>query len=602
MHLLMPTKFARITASIFLYSIIFVIFTSSAVSLFDLSDGRFGLFMDEKISFDGISAIYHSNSLKDFLKNIAYGFDGDLRYGRGFWNVTALISSPFYLVWGAKGQIIATRLVGLFAMTASYFLLARLAIPNKYVRLISVATLLIVSTHLHYMAMPKPEPLLLLFVAIFFTVFAHYKYRLNASFIFLGFAWGLKVSIAPLIVLFVAISLIKNPPRRGGLMRYLSTMFLAIGSILLGWIICSPIMIAATWPYLLGITGIYFLIRGEIKFLKFSIALPTKYSTYLGIALLLIESALISMMSLGVGIGAGLRNAFETISDSWFNWVVSQAGTSGATPDSIFSWTELASKEYGGSLKFYTYGVLLVSAFVLFLFFTRRKHATNQAQYFFENAAALLVGGLLLNISIILSVNRFWGFYLHPGTVLMITGIIGLLSILGSVKTFEGSPVQSIAIAIGSIFTIVVLVCGFWFLNFPKAIDTIRQLGIRTSSSGYQASYLDYLAVIERVEIISKETSGTVSVAYDPFLFIPDNSTKAAYTPIWSGIVHWDQNYDVFFFSSNDKDSIINSLSSPEIAKNHISTDEMSGKCAELPCYRFVDALPSGGVILEQIR
>ena len=81
----------------------------------DLAAGRFALFMDEGMVFDGVSKILHPASLRDFAFAIVNG--GDQRYGRSLWNLTALVAYLPERIWGDTGLIIAERMKpGAFAL------------------------------------------------------------------------------------------------------------------------------------------------------------------------------------------------------------------------------------------------------------------------------------------------------------------------------------------------------------------------------------------------------------------------------------------------------------------------------------------------------
>jgi hypothetical protein len=87
--------------------------------LTDLTQNAYWLFMDERLSFDGIQKIYHPTSFKKFIDSIIFGLD--LRYGRLFWNINALLSYVPYLLFGNQGQIIATRFSQLIFLFLSYY-------------------------------------------------------------------------------------------------------------------------------------------------------------------------------------------------------------------------------------------------------------------------------------------------------------------------------------------------------------------------------------------------------------------------------------------------------------------------------------------------
>lgn len=166
----------------------------------DLSDGRFALFMDELLSFDGIQKIYHPDSIRDFFHSIFNG--GDHRYGRIFWNINALFSYIPYLVFGEKGQIISTRMLQSFLLLFSYYLLCRYFIKNYYLKRILFLTLLLLPTTAYYTHMPKPEPIQFFCLCQFllFSISNSFKPHKQYRWFFLGLAFGAKISSLPFVL------------------------------------------------------------------------------------------------------------------------------------------------------------------------------------------------------------------------------------------------------------------------------------------------------------------------------------------------------------------------------------------------------------------
>ena len=71
----------------------------------DLTVGRFALFMDERITFDGVKNILHPAGIQNFFWSILNG--GDQRYGRSLWNSLGFISAVPEYIWGDSGQILS---------------------------------------------------------------------------------------------------------------------------------------------------------------------------------------------------------------------------------------------------------------------------------------------------------------------------------------------------------------------------------------------------------------------------------------------------------------------------------------------------------------
>jgi len=90
----------------------------ATLSNLDLRAGRFALFMDERITFDGVYQILHPTGFIDFISSICYG--GDLRYGRSLWYSLAFFSFIPERLFGETGLIVADRMVQLLIVITSF--------------------------------------------------------------------------------------------------------------------------------------------------------------------------------------------------------------------------------------------------------------------------------------------------------------------------------------------------------------------------------------------------------------------------------------------------------------------------------------------------
>ena len=157
----------------------------------DLSENAFSQFMDEQIVYDAIQSILNSNNFSDLCSNYAFG---DQRYGRIIYLIGAAFAYFPEKFWGESGQIIATRFLFSSTLFVSYLLLINIFIKERLFRIIMFLLLLAIPTTAYYSTMPKPEPFLLLFFAIFCNFYFQKKSG-NWHFIFLGIAFGCKVSL-----------------------------------------------------------------------------------------------------------------------------------------------------------------------------------------------------------------------------------------------------------------------------------------------------------------------------------------------------------------------------------------------------------------------
>ncbi len=185
--------------AIFLISLVF--FYIYYFSLTDFSKVSYYLNRDERLSYDSILSIYQSKSVKEFFESIFFG--GDLRYGRLFYNINAIVSYIPYLIFHEQGQIIATRLTQFVAIFLAYFILIHTFLQNKWHKLLAFIVLIFLPKTSYFINEPKPEPLQLLFLSIFLYYAFKNNWKVKSYVIYFGLCVGLKISFIPYTGLFV---------------------------------------------------------------------------------------------------------------------------------------------------------------------------------------------------------------------------------------------------------------------------------------------------------------------------------------------------------------------------------------------------------------
>lgn len=206
---------------------------------FDLSEGRYALFMDEQIVFDETSKILNSKE-GELFDNIV---DGDQRYGRTMYYFSSIASYIPNLMYSDKGVIIATRMMSVIAIMISIFIASTL-ISSFYYKIIFVIVSFIIPFSAYYQSMPKPEPFLILFLILFLKFF---EYRLISIF-FLGLALGTKISVLPLVLFFLTWNHISS--NRKKIIELVKTISLVI----VGVVLAVPILIKGKISDYLGST------------------------------------------------------------------------------------------------------------------------------------------------------------------------------------------------------------------------------------------------------------------------------------------------------------------------------------------------------------
>ncbi len=182
-------------------------FSHAARSAADMSEGRYVLHMDHWISYDAVKKILYPKDFKDFRHQIA---DGDEhRYGRVMFNYIALVAYIPEKISGEKGLITASRLAMALAQFAGFVLLVIAFLRAWYTRALLLALLISLPHTVYFFSMPKPEPVLLFFLGVFFYFAVKNEFRFGAYWIFLGLAFGAKISVLPIIPLLAGLAVLR---------------------------------------------------------------------------------------------------------------------------------------------------------------------------------------------------------------------------------------------------------------------------------------------------------------------------------------------------------------------------------------------------------
>tara|TARA_B100002051_G_scaffold94703_1_gene90451 strand:- start:2855 stop:4387 length:1533 start_codon:yes stop_codon:yes gene_type:complete len=204
------------------------------------------LFIDERMLIDDIYNVWLVEDLYDrftsisnqSLKNIliifielAYG--GDLRYGRLWSNFFTILAGPITFISDTAVIIFARILNSLLFFSGAYFL-SKYLVEKKYLW-ISVFTIYSFSAVEFIHRVPKPDPMVILFIAIGLKYFLDKKFYL--SIFFLALASFLKIN-AIIIFFFIWINIfIKSNENKIRLI--IKTSLISLGSLF----IVNPILL-----------------------------------------------------------------------------------------------------------------------------------------------------------------------------------------------------------------------------------------------------------------------------------------------------------------------------------------------------------------------
>jgi len=334
----------------------------------DMADGRYMLFMDELITFDGVERIQTAQTVSEAAAALS---GPDQRYGRTVWYLAYLSGTLGEAIGGERGQIVATRLAFAATLVLALALWCWALIRSYSLRLLAFIAALTTPFASYYAAMPKPEPLMLLFLSLYAVAAQRFGRGLGASFLFLGLAYGMKISAFPAIAVLVVFAMTRGAAENGErLMRRAAS---SVGWFILGFVAAVPIVLADV-PN--GLTNHFAATWG---------------------------SRTHGADSSTIGPLAWLTHIHD---GAFFGW-------------GAFGWLAL------GLLS-----ALAATPAVLTVAYQASTHAAWRVRvrnWVLSDGAFLTVvaaAGAGLLASIVLSAQRLWGFYLFPGTILLIVGAL----------------------------------------------------------------------------------------------------------------------------------------------------------------------------------
>lgn len=168
------------------------------------------LHMDEQVTVLQMLDAYASEGVADFVWKVWGGYDH--RYGRLHWATHVVVGWVPYQLLGAGGAILSARLLSAVALLAASLLICKVLVPDARWRVPVLGVLLAAQTTAYYATMPKPEPLQLLALTLWFA--ALLRGRGPWQWAWAGVAVGLKVSAVPIVGVVAGLWLLSQWPRR----------------------------------------------------------------------------------------------------------------------------------------------------------------------------------------------------------------------------------------------------------------------------------------------------------------------------------------------------------------------------------------------------
>jgi hypothetical protein len=598
----------------------------------------YALFMDERVTYDGVKKILHPDSLISLLDLIIDGEDH--RYGRILWNLSAFFSAIPEKFWGSHAQVFSTRMTQAIFQLVSYLILLFYFANFWIIRGIGLWALVTLPETVYFSTMPKPEPILLFFLSIFLILSFKYSFKFGYHWIFLGISLSLKISVVPIIPLFLflaLINLIKDPSwvtfplNIRFLDRYRAELLLKatlivvglyqiFGSLLIGlkgnqsrvyqlffeWsdILNSTFNLSLSSETVIFICMIIPLIFGIIILtLSFLISYTQKsnlvrISTLLKTLLIFIGGMAISTPALLLKVPKGImfwlgHSAYSAIHNSndqdletglqtffsWINFIVEK-------------WTSVNSEIL---IMFFWLSSLII-CFSIILSIKLLNSTESKSLTFFENSKEiiLLLVAFLFASPIVFKVQQLWSHYLHFGSVFFTVSVLissNKILLYKHAKPFYKRIVLFFIAVLVLIYSI-----GVWPQLLNDMMTKFSLLSQRTNTSSFVEESRKYTFLTNFFDEISNQYPNPVVIAFDRSLFVPESTDKWEIEEFYT-TMRWDISHDFVIMNRLQKDQkkyVDGSL------EEHLILSENKA-CDIKPCYRELGSPHPDLLILERI-
>jgi fucose 4-O-acetylase-like acetyltransferase len=479
-------QFGKLTIGL----IIALLIASATWANSDLIAGRPFLHMDEKLGFDGVKRILTAPSWSQFIWAITDG--ADHRYGRIFYNIAAVFAWLPFKIWGDQGLIIAVRSVQVASFVTATAILCSAVLRTWAGRSVAVLLILVLPYTDYYCTLPKPEPVQLLFYSLFCWFGVRRGFGFGWHWIFLGLAFGAKISAAPLIAIAGLVGLMRtvasNVSAKGMAVELAKSGITALA----GWIIAIPMLLVPNKEHI---------------------------SAYLQW----------TFKATGHGSDDARVNIF-----SWLSSIFGGEAVRGYFPGWI-------------AISFAIAAVIIIAVSIPNLPRLKISIANNQKWA----PWIMLLFSTALTLPILLTVKRIWGFYLLPGQFLGVVALVGLTE--GLVIYEQSSKARERfhrwITGAGAVVALVLVV-----FSLSSAMKSYHALAHRTTQAEFKSELATYDSNIIELERLysAKSANGEDSplqVAYDPFLFLPDSNRSYTIREFWGPFDQWNIGHQVIVLS-----------------------------------------------------
>ena len=554
-----------------------IFFLNSIKANLDLSQGRFVLFMDEQITFDGVREILHPESLFIFFYSIFDG--GDQRYGRLLWNFSAIISFLPEKIFGESGQIVATRMLSTALLLIAAYLLANAFGNSLVTHFLIFTTIVSLPFTAYYVTMPKPEPLQLVVIGLIANLMIKKSDFVSRKlFLLLGLLLGIKISSLVILIPIVLWLAWKMPD---DVRKKEYQISWRIGTFNLGLCLAVPTLL----PTVVVITAFSFIFEYRFKFARFRLSALVAFMTCGGLAAVLVNE----IISLAVN-----RNFLS----NYLNYTVFGT-TSGSDSDDVtaLSWVNYFFTDWS-PIPTGLLGTLLSVGGVL-TFLSVKQHSPGTL----SNPKTIFLTSALSSVgSIFVGVDRIWGFYLLIGISILASTSIGLIA------DWTRSKNCNIPTRVTVVLTVLILI-AFDTLSFHRNINELKLSSNRTQGPDYKLQMQSFLEIRSTVQSYVETHPSKYRMALDPNYFQIEKLPGVSVDRFWGPFNGWGE-YDFLVLKPSHlppfSDLMIGtneeSAKALEVLKFYEVFAENQKACLRDWCYIPLKVLPDNGQILLKVK
>lgn len=444
-------------------------------------------------------------------------------------------------------------------------------------RLLLLFLLLFMPYAAYYFTSPKPEPLQLSLIAAFLWLHRRRNYAFGWHWLLLGLAFGTKISVLPAALVFALASAVQESGSQGRAIKSVK----AIDTVC--WFIAG-----------LGVAVPVLLIPVFV-----ALALICAWRYFAPAALCGVDLA-VAAVCLFIGARAGSSRIDIWLDQTFRN---TAQGQDEARINAI-TWLDYFLRHWLGGPMLLNVAFFAVAA--LLVLWRAFRHAQTSGWRNFEAGFVLAVAGLAMIAAIFVSAHRLWGFYLFPGMVLMLVGLVATIELSLAAAPSPAAPTPDRTQRLAAWISVALCLSLGLFYWVPQDRKELNDAMRRTEDPAYRRDYATFGVVTTFLSSYSRSQGRQIVAMLDPILLTPSSTAEFRIDKFWGPYTAWDRHPDVLVFSKNHTAAGVATPSDSPEYKTYLAERAGYAKyvigrgqpCRQAQCYERAVALADGGEIL----